>query len=176
MGLIPGLGRSPGGGRGNPLQFSCLENPMDRGAWWAHSPQAHKESDRNEATQQACRHTNYSFSLFLYVHTGHQIIIIFIIFYLSKLYFFPQSPCDLFYPFERFRGEKRGTIWSQNGALLVRLQGKNLVSLAIYIYIIPNSARRLRPNLLGFKSRTSDSRIYIIDHHRHPVWMTSHEC
>jgi len=35
MGLIPGSGRSPGGGHGNPLQFSCLENPMDRGAWWA---------------------------------------------------------------------------------------------------------------------------------------------
>ena len=31
--LIPGLGRSPGGGNGNPLQYSCLENPMDRGAW-----------------------------------------------------------------------------------------------------------------------------------------------
>ena len=34
-GSIPGLGRSPGGGHGNPLQYSCLENPMDRGAWWA---------------------------------------------------------------------------------------------------------------------------------------------
>ena len=33
--LIPGLGRSPGEGHGNPLQHSCLENPMDRGAWWA---------------------------------------------------------------------------------------------------------------------------------------------
>ena len=32
---IPGLGRSPGGGHGNPLQCSCLENPRDRGAWWA---------------------------------------------------------------------------------------------------------------------------------------------
>ena len=32
-GLIPGLGRSPGGGNGNSLQYSCLENPMDRGAW-----------------------------------------------------------------------------------------------------------------------------------------------
>ena len=32
---IPGLGRSPGEGNGNPLQYSCLENPMDRGAWWA---------------------------------------------------------------------------------------------------------------------------------------------
>ena len=34
-GSIPGLGRSPGGGHGNPLQYSCLENPMDRGAWQA---------------------------------------------------------------------------------------------------------------------------------------------
>ena len=34
MGSIPGLGRSPGEGNGNPLQYSCLENPMDRGAWW----------------------------------------------------------------------------------------------------------------------------------------------
>ena len=32
---IPGSGRSPGEGNGNPLQYSCLENPMDRGAWWA---------------------------------------------------------------------------------------------------------------------------------------------
>ena len=34
-GSIPGPGRSPGGRHGNPLQYSCLENPMDRGAWWA---------------------------------------------------------------------------------------------------------------------------------------------
>ena len=35
LGSTPGLGRSPGEGNGNPLQYSCLENPMDRGAWWA---------------------------------------------------------------------------------------------------------------------------------------------
>ena len=35
MGLIPGLARSPGEGNGNPLQCSCLEDPMDGGAWWA---------------------------------------------------------------------------------------------------------------------------------------------
>ena len=34
-GSVPGLGRSPGGGHGTPLQYSCLENPMDRGAWRA---------------------------------------------------------------------------------------------------------------------------------------------
>ena len=35
LGLIPGSGRSPGEGNGNPLQYFCLENPMDRGVWWA---------------------------------------------------------------------------------------------------------------------------------------------
>ena len=35
MSSIPGSGRSPGGVHGNSLQYSCLENPMDRGAWWA---------------------------------------------------------------------------------------------------------------------------------------------
>ena len=35
VGSVPGWGRSPGGGHGNPLQYSCLENPMDRGDWWA---------------------------------------------------------------------------------------------------------------------------------------------
>ena len=35
VGSVPGLGRSPGGGHGDPFQYSCLENPLDRGAWWA---------------------------------------------------------------------------------------------------------------------------------------------
>ena len=38
MGLIPDLGKSPGKGNGNPLQYSCLRNPMDRAAWWATVP------------------------------------------------------------------------------------------------------------------------------------------
>ena len=49
-GSIPGSGRSPAEGHGNPLQYSCLENPMNRGAWWAYSPWGHKESDTTEAT------------------------------------------------------------------------------------------------------------------------------
>ena len=35
VGSIPGSGRCPGGGNGNPLQYFCLENPMDKAAWWA---------------------------------------------------------------------------------------------------------------------------------------------
>ena len=48
MSLIPGLGRSPGEGSGNPLQYSCLENPMDRGSLVGYSPRGHKESDMTE--------------------------------------------------------------------------------------------------------------------------------
>ena len=44
-GLIPGLVRSPGDGNGNPLWYSCLGNPMDRGAWWATVYEAAKELD-----------------------------------------------------------------------------------------------------------------------------------
>ena len=49
MSSIPVLGRSPGGGNGNPLQYPFLENPMDRGAWWA---TVHRvaELDTTEAT------------------------------------------------------------------------------------------------------------------------------
>ena len=47
MDLIPGSGRSPGGGHGKPLQYSCLENPMDGGAGF--NPRGHKESDTIEA-------------------------------------------------------------------------------------------------------------------------------
>ena len=53
MGSVPGWGRSPGGGHGNLLQYSCLENPMDRGAWRATVHRGHKESDMTEATQHA---------------------------------------------------------------------------------------------------------------------------
>ena len=45
-GSIPGLGRSPRQGNGNPLQYSCLKNPMDRKAWWATVYGVAKESDK----------------------------------------------------------------------------------------------------------------------------------
>ena len=46
-GLIPGLGRSPGEGNGNTLQYACLGNPMDRGAWWA---TIHRVADESDTT------------------------------------------------------------------------------------------------------------------------------
>ena len=47
---VPGLGRSPGEGRGKPLQYSFLGNSMDRGAWQATSPWSRRESDMTEET------------------------------------------------------------------------------------------------------------------------------
>ena len=45
---IPGSGRSPGEGNGNPLQYPCLENSMEGGAWWVYSPRGCRESDRTQ--------------------------------------------------------------------------------------------------------------------------------
>ena len=53
VGSIPGLGRSPGGGHGNSLQYSCLENPHGQRSLAGYSPQGCKESDTTEATQHA---------------------------------------------------------------------------------------------------------------------------
>ena len=49
-GSVPGSGRSPGEGNGGPLQYSCLENPRDREAWWAAVLWGHTESDMTEVT------------------------------------------------------------------------------------------------------------------------------
>ena len=49
-GSVPGSGWSPGGGHSNPLQYPCLENPMNRGAWGGYSPWGRKESDMTEVT------------------------------------------------------------------------------------------------------------------------------
>ena len=56
-GLIPGLGRSPAEGNGNPLQYSCLENPVDEGAWWA-AIHGITESDTTELLTHTHTHTH----------------------------------------------------------------------------------------------------------------------
>ena len=56
-GLIPELGRSPGVGNGNPLQYSCLENSVDRGTWWATVHGGLKEKDTTEHTAHCTHYT-----------------------------------------------------------------------------------------------------------------------
>ena len=53
-GLTPGLGRSPGGGHGNPLQYSCLESPHGRSSLAGYCSWGHKGLEMTEATQHAC--------------------------------------------------------------------------------------------------------------------------
>ena len=59
---IPGSGRSPGEGNGNPLQYSCLENSVDRRAWGGYNPCGLKESDATEATNAFTFHYFLLFS------------------------------------------------------------------------------------------------------------------
>ena len=56
VGSIPGSGRSPGGGHGNPLQYCCLKNPMDRGPWWATVHRVTQSQTR--LSMQACMPAN----------------------------------------------------------------------------------------------------------------------
>ena len=56
VGSIPESGRSPRGGKGSPLQNSCLENPMNRGAWWATIHGVAKQSDRTEHSTHTDTH------------------------------------------------------------------------------------------------------------------------
>ena len=65
-GSIPGSGRSHGGGCGNALQYSCLENPMDRGVWWATSPWELQRVGHNWATKHACYPVGGLFSIFFH--------------------------------------------------------------------------------------------------------------
>ena len=70
VGLIPGLGRSPGRGNGNLLWHSCLGNPVDRGAWWVTLNAAAKELDTTEQLSvQACKHYELKPIVYIVVHS-----------------------------------------------------------------------------------------------------------
>ena len=64
-GLNPGLGRSPGGGHGNALQYSCLENPMDRGVWQA---TAHRVIGSQTRLKRLSMHTHHFFIAMMALH------------------------------------------------------------------------------------------------------------
>ena len=66
MGLIPGQGRSLGGGNGNTFQYSCLENPMDRGVWQAIAQGVTKQSDVTEHTCIICQ--AFLYTLYVLTH------------------------------------------------------------------------------------------------------------
>ena len=75
LGSIPGSGRSPGEGDGNPFQYSCLENSMDRGALVGYSPRGYKELDMTEQLTVSLsyihihiyRHTHTHTHIYIYI-------------------------------------------------------------------------------------------------------------
>ena len=69
-GLIPGLGRFPGEGHGNPLQYSCPENPMDRGAWWATVHRVAKSLTRLQRLKTHMEHLQLEFFSLMTLHWG----------------------------------------------------------------------------------------------------------
>ena len=71
LGLIPGLGRPPGGGHGSPLWYSCLENPMDRGAWRATVHGVTKNRTRLSMNAHALATTTYK-DFYDLLHTLNQ--------------------------------------------------------------------------------------------------------
>ena len=84
MDSISGLGRSPGGGHGNPLQYSCLENPMDRGAWWATVHGVAKSQSRLMVTEHI---THLIINSTIYIYMSHIYDIINVNTWIYILYF-----------------------------------------------------------------------------------------
>ena len=74
LGSIPGLGRTPGEGTGNPLQYSCLENSMDRGAWQTTVPGVAKELDMTLWLNNNINYSNHAvhYSPIMGFTTGHR--------------------------------------------------------------------------------------------------------
>ena len=85
LGSIPGSGRSPGGESDNPLQYSCLENPMDRRGWRAAVHGLAKELDITETTKNAHMHV-LSMPFLIQIYSNP---IYFFIIFLEKLFFLP---------------------------------------------------------------------------------------
>ena len=111
VGSISGSGRSPGGGHGNPVQYSCLENPVDRAAWWAIVTGLQRvEHDWSDLTHTGeVRHTcHYGIAIAGYGK------------YLSKMLWEHQKGRDLFQPEGRVGwwkriGQGRGDMWDLRG-------------------------------------------------------------
>ena len=104
VGSVSGLGRSPGGGHSNPLQHSCLESPMDRGAWWATS---HSVSKSWTWLKPLSTHAYIVVICNLHVYKLYFYICVFM--YTKNLVFIHHHTVDLLYLFQwRIRGEDTG--------------------------------------------------------------------
>ena len=86
MGSVLRSGRSPGGGHGNPLQYSCLENSMDRGAWWATAHGVAKSQTRLKRLSMQCHGRTHSWGFLLIPSRCHDYV-----YWLYKKVHFPWN-------------------------------------------------------------------------------------
>ena len=95
LGLIPGSGGSLGEGLGNPLQYSCLENPMDRGAWWSTVYGMAKEWDTTERLTHSIKMCTNMFSPLLYenLHKGVHLAFLFPAAKIFTIWLFTEKVC-----------------------------------------------------------------------------------
>ena len=92
LGLIPGLGRSPGGGHGNPLLYSCMENPHGQRSLVGYSPWGHKDLDMTEQlSMRACAHTQTHTHTDIHTHTHTHTHIYMNIKYLDSIWYKKHS-------------------------------------------------------------------------------------
>ena len=97
MGSIPGLGRSPGGGHGNPLQYSCLENPMNRGGWRATVHRSQRVRYNWSDWAQLLRAIGFS-PIFIAVKDLCIVWVSFLFFFFSRLH---HTACQMSVPWPR---------------------------------------------------------------------------
>ena len=104
-GSIPGSGRSPGGGRSNPLYYSCLENPMDRGAWWAQSMGSQRTRHKWNHLARAYRLDGKGEKYICIVNCVLNLYSFFSFNFLHKLKRFSNTP-STFYRWEKWHSER----------------------------------------------------------------------
>ena len=85
QGSIPGSGRSPGEGNGYPLQYSCLENPMDREAWWATVHGITEESDRTQRLEQQQHQNSVTLENYKEIHKTKSVGIHVKVYFMQKI-------------------------------------------------------------------------------------------
>ena len=79
LGSVPGLGRSRGEGHGNPLQYSCLENPMNRRAWWATVPGVTKSQTRLSDRTELIVGFGFFFPFFSFFFFSYVVVVVYVI-------------------------------------------------------------------------------------------------
>ena len=112
-GLIPGSGRSPGRGHGNPLQYSCLENPMDRGAWRATVHHGVTKSQTRLSTHAMTNYIEHFFQVFIFHPLIFWVKYLVTVFAHPKMVYFLINESWAFFIYSVYKFFIRNMIWKR---------------------------------------------------------------